>query len=104
MQCDHKILGNNIYNQLQKLIMFYSIATKSYCMVIGNEKDDIFESLLILNANLNLYRKIFIFGKLAMHFICFVQEEYYFGDVIKLNPSYFQLMNFILVLHFNFFF
>ena len=97
MQCDHKILGNNIYNQLQKLIMFYSIATKSYCMVIGNEKDDIFESLLILNANLNLYRKIFIFGKLAMHFICFVQEEYYFGDVIKLNPSYFQLMNFILV-------
>ena len=57
MQSDHKILRNKIYNQLQKLIKFYSIAKKSYCLVIENDKDDIFESLLILNANINYTEK-----------------------------------------------
>lgn len=97
MQCDHKIVGNNIYLQLQKLVMFFSIATKDFCMVIGNDSDDIYNSLLTLNACLNCFKKIFIFGKLALHFICFIQEDYYFGDTIKLNPDYFQLMKFILV-------
>ncbi len=97
MQCDHKIVGNNIYLQLQKLIMFFSIATKDFCMVIGNDNEDIYHSLLTLNSCLNYFKKIFIFGKLALHFICFIQEDYYFGDTIKLNPDYFQLMKFILV-------
>jgi hypothetical protein len=97
MQCENKILGNNIYIQLQKFLTFFSIATKDFCMVIGSEKDDIFESLLMINTCLNFFKKIFIFGKLALHFICFVQEEYNFGDTVKLNPSYFQLMKFILV-------
>lgn len=97
MQCDYKILGNSLYIQLQKLTMFMSIATKEYCLIIGSEKDDIFESLLIINACLNFYKKIFVYGKLALHFICFIQEEYDFGDTIKLNPVYSQLMKFILI-------
>jgi hypothetical protein len=48
MQCDHKIVGNSIYLQLQKLIMFFSIATKDFCMVIGNDNEDIYHSLLTL--------------------------------------------------------
>ena len=97
MQCDNKIVGNNIYLQLQKLTTFFSIATKDFCLVIGNDNDDIYDSLLTLNACLNFFKKIFIFGKLALHFICFIQEDYYFGDTIILNQDYFQLMKFILV-------
>ena len=97
MQCDYKILGNSLYIQLQKLTMFFSIATKEYCMIIGSDNVDIYDSLLILNSCLNFFKKIFVYGKLALHFICFIQEEYYFGDTIKLNPAYFQLMKFILI-------
>ena len=88
MQCDHKIVENSIYLQLQKLIMFFSIATKDFCMVIGNDNEDIYHSLLTLNSCLNYFKKIFIFGKLALHFICFVQEDYVISSLHSQQLSF----------------
>ena len=57
------------------------------------------ENLLILNSIMSRFKKIFIFGKLALQFIQFIRHDYDLFDntLYKVNPNLFNLMKYILI-------
>ena len=57
------------------------------------------ENLLILNSIMSRFKKIFIFGKLALQFIQFIRHDYDLFDnkLYPVNQNLFNLMKYILV-------
>jgi len=95
MQCDKKILGLRLENQLGKIFNFFNINTKEYVLIIGGE-NDLLTDLRIINASLLKFTHIFIIGKLAIYFIHFIQKNYIINKE-EINPDYDRLTRFILI-------
>ena len=138
-----KVLGAKIQEQLKKILDFFSIDSKEYALIMGD--NDIFRlrnqnivknnngneegeknlqenilddgtvggveildysleetmitNLLIINAIMNRFKKIFIFGKLAIQFIQFLRHDYDIFDnsLYAVNENIFKLIKYILI-------
>ncbi|MCQ2818673.1 MAG: phosphoglycerate kinase [archaeon] len=120
-----RVIGQKIGSQLRKIIDFFSIENKEYLLIVGD--NDVFRtngkntsnpgnsgttyqledsdlesfmtSLLIMNSIMGRFKKIFIFGKLALQFIQFLRKDYTLFDNSKyaVNEKLFPLMKYILV-------
>ncbi len=138
-----KVLGAKIQEQLKKILDFFSIDSKEYALIMGD--NDIFRlrnqnivknnngneegeknlqenilddgtvggveildysyeetmitNLLIINAIMNRFKKIFIFGKLAIQFIQFLRHDYDIFDnsLYAINENIFKLIKYILI-------
>ena len=64
-----------------------------------SSEETMITSLLIINAIMSRFKKIFIFGKLALQFIQFLRHDYEIFDknLYKINENIFQLMKYILI-------
>lgn len=102
-----KAMGIRLETQIQKITNFFLINSPNFMLVIGNnfdrkyEKDIpddyIMQNLLILNSIMQRFKVIFIYGKLAIYFIHFIQKDYILDPSFKLNPVFNQLIKFILI-------
>jgi hypothetical protein len=64
-----------------------------------SHEETMITNLLIINAIMHRFKKIFIFGKLALQFIQFLRQDYELFDnsLYGVNEKLFQLMKYILV-------
>ena len=63
-----------------------------------SDNETLITNLLILNAVMERFKKIFIFGKLAMQFIQFLRNDYtLFDEKYKIQENLLKLMKYILV-------
>ena len=125
-----RVIGSKIEEQLKKITDFFSIDSKQYLLIIGDNdnfrvkgrdnvskilgEDDIegdsyilnyddieslISNLLIINSLMLRFKEIYIFGKLALHFLQFVRKDYTLFDnsKYKVNEKLFPLMKYILV-------
>jgi 3-phosphoglycerate kinase len=103
MQNEVRCLGYRLENKLSNVSTFLSIESKSALLVIG-DPDDIYDSeyydplnsLLTINALLPRFKKIFIFGRLAMIFMHFIQNDWTMGDY-EADSNYHLLIKYILI-------
>ena len=106
-----RVIGSKIEEQLKKITDFFSIDSKQYLLIIGDNdnfrvkgrdnvskilgEDDIegdsyilnyddieslISNLLIINSLMLRFKEIYIFGKLALHFLQFVRKDYTLFD------------------------
>ena len=64
-----------------------------------SEEESLITSLLILNAIMGRFKKIFVMGKLALQFIQFLRHDYELFDknLYQINENLFKIMRFILI-------
>ena len=64
-----------------------------------SSEETMITSLLILNAIMSRFKKIFIFGKLSLQFIQFLRHDYDLFDkkLYSVNENIFNLMKYILI-------
>ena len=138
-----KVLGAKIQEQLKKILDFFSIDSKEYALIMGDndifrlrsqdilksnngteenqknlqenildeglvggseildysDEETMITNLLIINAIMTRFKKIFIFGKLAIQFIQFLRHDYDIFDnsLYCVNENIFKLMKYILI-------
>ena len=140
-----KVIGAKIQEQLKKILDFFSIDSKEYALIMGDndvfrlrninlvknnnsngneenaknfqenilddgtvggteildysDEETMITNLLIINAIMNRFKKIFIFGKLAIQFIQFLRHDYDIFDnkLYSINENIFKLIKYILV-------
>lgn len=118
-----KAIGLRLHTQIQKITKFLSINSQNFMLVIGDddnfndlengnkvslkgeeEKDSswiseedrmLFKRLLVLNFILLKFKVVFIFGKLALHFIQFIQKDYIFARKYNCHVYLRNLIKFI---------
>ena len=140
-----KVLGAKIQEQLKKILDFFSIDSKEYALIMGDNdvfrlrshnivkntntngneepeknlqenilddgtvggveildysyEETMITNLLIINAIMNRFKKIFIFGKLAIQFIQFLRHDYdiFDNNLYCINENIFKLIKYILI-------
>jgi hypothetical protein len=65
--------------------------------IVTEDDLSVFKRLIILNFILLKFKVVFIFGKLAIYFIQFIQKDYIFNKKFNLHPYLANLIKFILV-------
>ena len=119
-----KAIGLRLHTQIQKITKFLTINSQNFVLVIGDddnindfeyenkvslkgdeEKDRswiseedrmLFKRLLILNFILLKFKVVFIFGKLALYFIQFIQKDYIFARKYNCHVFLGNLIKFII--------
>jgi 3-phosphoglycerate kinase len=140
-----KVLGAKIQEQLKKILDFFSIDSKEYALIMGDNdvfrlksqniiknansngneepeknlqenilddgtvggveildyshEETMITNLLIINSIMNRFKKIFIFGKLAIQFIQFLRHDYdiFDNNLYCINENIFKLIKYILI-------
>jgi 3-phosphoglycerate kinase len=113
MQCTVKAIGQRLEAQLSKLTFFFQINSPNFLLIMGDNyafncsnpgsklncdfDQEIYNSLLTLNAIMQRFRVIFLLGKLALAFIQFLQKDFIFDLKYDANPVFHNLMKYILI-------
>ena len=91
--------GNNGDNNLLENILNDVENSGTTEILDYSSEETMVTSLLIINAIMSRFKKIFIFGKLALQFIQFLRHDYDLFDkkLYQINENIFKLMKYILV-------
>jgi len=86
-------LHNNIPNSNT---MNRSLIQEESGKTVTEEDKALFKRLIILNFIILRFKSVFIFGKLALYFIQYVQKDYIFAQKFNIHPYLANLIKFII--------
>jgi len=87
----YKLLQNQSGNSINKTLI-----QEESGKTITEEDTTLFKRLIMLNFVILKFKTVFIFGKLALYFIQFIQKDYIFSRKFDIHPYLENLIKFIL--------
>ena len=87
----------NPNNNMSRQSISYEESQNFNKIGFSEEDIDVFQRLIMLNFTLFKYKTIFIFGKMALYFIQFIQKDFIFNVKFDVHPFLANLMKLILV-------